>query len=68
MLYCFIRDDDSLRLSIHESVDVWHVDRYYYPPPLLRADRVGSSEVEEVPAGPIARKIDNGWIDGWIDR
>ena len=68
MLYCFIRDDDSLRLSIHESVDVWHVDRYYYPPPLLRADRVGSSEVEEVPAGPIARKIDNGWIDGSRDR
>ena len=67
MLYCYIRDDDSLRLSIHESVDVWHVDRYNYPPPLLRADRVGSSEVEEVSAGQIVRKIDK-WMDRWIDR
>jgi hypothetical protein len=66
LLYCFIRDDDSLRLSIHESVDVWHVDRYNCPPPLLRADRVGSSEVEEVPAGPIVRKIDK-WMDRWMD-
>jgi len=34
---------------------------------LLRADRVGSSEVEEVPAGPIVRKIDK-WMDRWMDR